>query len=88
MKSSGVNDGAHESARPVVPCAHVMTGHPPFGGVPFGIARSPVTAIVWPASEVDEYMTLDIEPFSPASCTGYDLSMVPGEVSLSDAGTA
>src|SRR3954453_9553312 len=37
-------DGAHSSAIPDVPCAHVTTGQPPFGVLPLGIDTSPETA--------------------------------------------
>jgi hypothetical protein len=40
-----LREGAQESARPVVPWAQVITGQPPFGGLPFGTATEPETAI-------------------------------------------
>ena len=32
------------SALPVVPWAYVITGQPPFGGLPFGMLTEPETA--------------------------------------------
>src|SRR4051812_22443155 len=43
-------DGAHRSARPVVPCAHVTTGQPPLGARPFGRDTVPDTATALPAT--------------------------------------
>jgi hypothetical protein len=43
-------DGAQASAIPIVPCAQVITGQPPFGALPLGIATVPDTAIRLPSS--------------------------------------
>ena len=40
--------GAQESAAPVVPWAQVITGQPPFGGLPGGTLTEPETAVVSP----------------------------------------
>jgi hypothetical protein len=46
-------DGAHWSAMPVVPCAQVTIGQPPFGGVPFGTVTVPETATGLPAMPME-----------------------------------
>ena len=38
---------------PVVPCAQVMTGQPPLGALPFGIATVPETATGLPSTAVE-----------------------------------
>ncbi len=45
-----MREGAQASAIPTVPCAHVITGQPPFGALPFGIATVPETATVLPST--------------------------------------
>jgi hypothetical protein len=46
-------EGAHWSAMPVVPCAHVTTGQPPLGALVFGIETVPETAIGLPSTAVE-----------------------------------
>ncbi len=46
-------DGAHLSAVPVVPCAQLSTGQPPFGALPFGTATVPDTVIRFPPTPSD-----------------------------------
>ena len=48
-----MRDGAHESAMPVVPCAHEISGQPAFGARPFGTASVPDTAVLFPFSPVE-----------------------------------
>ncbi|MFC7539971.1 hypothetical protein ACFQU2_11635 [Siccirubricoccus deserti] len=48
-----IERGAHIGARPVVPWAQVMTGQPPAGGVPAGMATVPETATLFPAGSVE-----------------------------------
>jgi hypothetical protein len=43
------------SAMPTVPCAHVITGQPPLGALPFGIATVPETATGAPATDSERY---------------------------------
>src|SRR3954453_22361935 len=50
-------DGAHSSAIPDVPCAHVTTGQPPFGVLPLGIDTSPETATGLPSTPVEREST-------------------------------
>ena len=42
---------------PVVPCAQLITGQPPFGALPFGTATVPETAIAAPLVAVERYST-------------------------------
>jgi hypothetical protein len=46
-------DGAHWSAMPVVPCAQVMSGQPPFGGFPLGTVTVPETATGLPSTPIE-----------------------------------
>ncbi len=46
-------EGAQLSAMPVVPCAHVRIGQPPFGALPFGTVIVPLTASGLPAASVE-----------------------------------
>ena len=38
---------------PVVPCAHEITGQPPFGALPFGTVSVPDTATALPVALVE-----------------------------------
>ena len=51
---------------PTVPCAQLMTGQPPFGALPLGIATSPETATALLSSPLDVYSrsVLDFALFS------------------------
>ena len=47
-------DGAQTSATPVVPCAQVITGQPPFGGLPLGTLTEPEMASFAPCGVREE----------------------------------
>ena len=45
--------GAQESAAPVVPCAQLITGQPPFGALPLGTLTEPETTTWSPCGLLD-----------------------------------
>ena len=47
----------HAGASPVVPCAQLITGQPPAGGIPLGTAIVPETARSFPSAPVVWYST-------------------------------
>ncbi len=73
---------------PVVPWAHVTTGQPPDGAVPLGTAIRPVTAMSFPATDREWYITRETVPFSPAwAGSASVLMMSPGWPGGSGSGT-
>ena len=65
---------------PLVPCPHDTTGKPPAGGLPLGIAMSPVTATGLLPTVCDTYITRNIVPCRPVTGTGADFSSFPAIV--------
>ncbi len=52
-----VRDGAHCGPFPVVPCAQLISGQPPGGGSPRGVATVPETATMLPSGADTSYST-------------------------------
>src|SRR3954451_10384703 len=65
-------DGAHWSARPVVRCAHVTTGQPPLGALPFGTDTVPETATALPATPAERYSSSRSRPPPDSAIGAFD----------------
>lgn len=77
LAASADFDGAHWSARPVVPCAHVSTVRPSFGAAPVGATTTPDTAMSRPSTEREWYSTF--HALAPAGAAiGTVRMIVPG----------
>ncbi len=69
------------AASPVVPCAQLITGQPPAGGVPVGIATVPETATSFPLTAVVWYSTSRLRAAwgrAAAPVSGRDQITAPG----------
>ena len=85
LAASGDFDGAHWSARPVVPCAQVSTVRPSFGAAPVGATMTPDTAMSRPSTEREWYSTLTTW-LPPTSGSAAVRITVPGAASGSGSG--